>query len=181
MPSSLLRDRDEPSAASSHLAYDAPSAPLISVRGLQGKECAVCSAKNSRRSVTLPHVHIGQFRQLIICRKGHLTKEHDSLLKLEKIIDREMEEIKKNGDRMTDEIIQGSEGEEAEGAVSAEPCECYGFSNLSGDPPTRCFAPALPLLWIQHAAREKALFFLQGKSSRAVPDQTTLQAGSKER
>jgi hypothetical protein len=61
MPSSLLLDRDKPSAAS-HLAYNAPSAPLISVRGLQGKECAVCSAKKSGRSITLPRVHIGQFQ-----------------------------------------------------------------------------------------------------------------------
>jgi len=147
MPSSLLLDRDKPSAAS-HLAYNAPSAPLISVRGLQGKECAVCGAKKSGRSITLPRVHISQFQQLIICRKGHLTKECNSLLKLEKIIDREMEEINKNGDRMTDEIIEGSEGKEAEGAISAKPCECYGFSNLSGNPLTCCFAPALPILWI---------------------------------
>jgi len=164
MPSSLLLDRDEPSAAL-HLAYDAPSAPLISVRGLQGKECAVCGAKKSGRSITLPRVHIGQFRQLIICRKGHLTKERDSLLKLEKIINREMEEINKNGDRMTDEIIEGSEGEEAEGAISTNPCKCYGFSNLSGNPQTRCFAPALPILWIQHAAREKAFFFAREVTS----------------
>jgi len=48
------------------------------------------------------------------CQKGHITKEPASWEKLERIIQREIEAIKKEGDWLINEIIEGSSDNESE-------------------------------------------------------------------
>lgn len=123
---------------------------------LSGKKCLVCGAVKSRKSIIYPIVKIGLYREIMICKKQHLTSHCDSeqiIIALEHII----KEIQSNGDHAVQFFGLDSEGEECDGPsltndssvlqkdVPSRICEGYSTTAKSAH---KCSKPADGLLCI---------------------------------
>jgi hypothetical protein len=75
---------------------------------LEGKHCIECNTYRSASGVSLPFLFLGKFRTIMICKKQHITIAQD-FRKIEKLIDAELELIRKHGDTSASVLMEGSQ------------------------------------------------------------------------
>ncbi len=49
------------------------SLPKLTQNQMEGKNCVVCEAYRAPKSCTIPHIHIGDYRTFMVCKKTHLV------------------------------------------------------------------------------------------------------------
>ncbi|ELR15711.1 uncharacterized protein ACA1_378610 [Acanthamoeba castellanii str. Neff] len=129
---------------------------------MQGKLCVICNQTQSGTNLPYPHVQIGKFHSFMLCCKAHLISSIN-VKKFEELIDHELDNLKKNGDWMVDELVEGLQPEEEE-ELEATPM-CHSVLNLrdSNALLTCCTNLMSQHLWIHHHSNSNCiLYFCKG-------------------
>ncbi len=129
-----------------------------------GQVCILCGNSKSPSNIALPIIHVGEHRQLKLCKKTHIRKDGGELVR---IIECEIAYIKERGDQVVDtnrEMWIGSDEEESTAGGEEEVKFCAGFSNLRNE--SRCVNIITePKIWIKSCRQgsgEKRDHFCKG-------------------
>jgi hypothetical protein len=101
---------------------------------LIGKNCVLCNTKRSPKSCGMPHIHVGQYRKVLICKKGHLVDPNERS-QAQDILTQILDAIKKDGDGDVDVFTNGSEGDNSnsDGDEPGSRLQCAGFRDTASE------------------------------------------------
>jgi len=127
---------------------------------LVGKRCIECALARGGGKKDLPIISLGKYRTLKICKKGHLKAEAEKR-DIIKTIQRELENVKQNGDVSMESYLANSH-DDSQSSPLEQNRKCGGYVKLQGRglSEEQCTTDCTSLLSIPrpHKPEEKVYF-----------------------
>jgi hypothetical protein len=103
-PTTLPPEKKQKQGESAHQTSIAELSPAQ----LMGKKCILCNMKRTPKTAGIPHIYIGNYQKILLCKKGHLV-DTEECSNVQHILTQLITTMKTNGDGNIDIFTNRSE------------------------------------------------------------------------